>query len=406
MNPRLTLATVQRVLAQIRHDHRTMALLVAVPSLLMTLLWWIYDGGRIFDQVGAPLLGIFPLIIMFLITSVTTLRERTSGTLERLMTMPIRRADFVVGYAIALGFAALIQTSLVATYAIVVLDLQVAGPEWMLVCVSVLSAILGVTMGLASSSLARTEFQAVQFMPALILPQLLLCGLLVPRELMPPAAEAISNVLPLSYAVDAVKEVAMLPNPTIGFEVAIIGAVHRGAAASWDRDPAPAFGVEGTRRRGRRPWARGVLSAVDRVIAMAGVRPRASHRPALGAQQRQILGKPPGARLQPRDLVAQLDRDQQQEDDRREEQQVGGDLEPQCSCGARDDVREESPDHQQACDHQPEGRESLTQDASPQELDHEGEEQGGRDDCQPVDGHWATIPSGAGTSTARRASAT
>ena len=102
------------------------------------------------------------------------------------------------------------------------LDLQVAGPEWMLVGVSVLSAILGVTMGLASSSLARTEFQAVQFMPALILPQLLLCGLLVPRELMPPAAELISAFLPLSYAVDAVKEVATLPNPTIGTEVAII----------------------------------------------------------------------------------------------------------------------------------------------------------------------------------------
>jgi ABC-2 type transport system permease protein len=222
MNLHLTLATAQRVLAQIRHDHRTMALLVAVPSLLMTLLWWIYEGGRIFDQIGAPLLGIFPLVIMFLITSVTTLRERTSGTLERLMTMPIGRADFVVGYALALGFAALIQTSLVATYAIVVLDLQVAGPEWMLVGVSVLSAILGVTMGLASSSLARTEFQAVQFMPALIFPQFLLCGLLVPRELMPPAAEFISAFLPLSYAVDAVKEVARFPNPTIGWEVAII----------------------------------------------------------------------------------------------------------------------------------------------------------------------------------------
>lgn len=223
MNPRLTLATAARVLAQIRHDHRTMALLVGVPSLLMTLLWWIYEGSDVFDRIGAPLLGIFPLTIMFLITSVTTLRERTSGTLERLMTMPIRRADFVVGYALALGFAALLQTSLVATYAILALDLQVAGPTWMLLGVSVLSAVLGVTMGLAASSLARTEFQAVQFMPALIFPQFLLCGLLVPREDMPPAAEAISSLMPLSYAVDAVKEVAFTPDPTIAFEVGIIG---------------------------------------------------------------------------------------------------------------------------------------------------------------------------------------
>ena len=222
MNPRLLLATAGRVLSQLRHDHRTMALLIGVPTVLMTLLWWIYDGGRVFDYAGAPLLGIFPMVIMFLITSVTTLRERTSGTLERLMTLPIRRADFVVGYALALGFAALLQTAIVATYSVWVLDLQVAGPEWMLLVVSVLSAVLGVTMGLAASSLARTEFQAVQFMPALLFPQFLLCGLLVPRDLMPPAAEAISNVLPLSYAVDAVKEVAQSPSPTIWPEVLII----------------------------------------------------------------------------------------------------------------------------------------------------------------------------------------
>lgn len=224
MNPRLTLATAARVLAQIRHDHRTMALLVGVPSVLMTLLWWIYDGGPIFDRIGAPLLGIFPLTIMFLITSVTTLRERTSGTLERLMTMPIRRGDFVVGYALALGFAALLQTAFVATYAVLALGLEVAGPEWMLLTVSVLSAVLGVTMGLAASSLARTEFQAVQFMPALIFPQFLLCGLLVPREEMPRAAEIISDFLPLSYAVDAVKEVAFMAEPTIAREVGIIAA--------------------------------------------------------------------------------------------------------------------------------------------------------------------------------------
>ncbi|MCU0283272.1 MAG: ABC transporter permease [Candidatus Nanopelagicales bacterium] len=222
MNPRLLLATAGRVLAQLRHDRRTIALLVGVPTVLMTLLWWIYDGGGVFDQAGAPLLGIFPMVIMFLITSVTMLRERTTGTLERLMTMPIRRADVVLGYAVALGFAALLQTAVVATFSIYVLDLQVAGPEWMLLVVSVLSAVLGVTMGLAASSLARTEFQAVQFMPALLFPQFLLCGLLVPRDEMPEAAEAISNLLPLSYAVDAVKEVATSPDPTIWPEVLVI----------------------------------------------------------------------------------------------------------------------------------------------------------------------------------------
>ncbi|MCU0266290.1 MAG: ABC transporter permease [Candidatus Nanopelagicales bacterium] len=231
MNPRLLLATAGRVLAQLRHDHRTIGLLVGVPTLLMTLLWWIYDGGGVFDQAGPPLLGIFPMVIMFLITSVTMLRERTTGTLERLMTMPIRRADLVLGYAVALGFAALLQTAVVATFSIWALDLQVAGPEWMLLLISVLSAVLGVTMGLAASSLARTEFQAVQFMPALLFPQFLLCGLLVPRDQMPAAAEAISDVLPLSYAVDAVKEVAVAPDPTIWPEVLVIGAFIIGLLA-------------------------------------------------------------------------------------------------------------------------------------------------------------------------------
>jgi ABC-2 type transport system permease protein len=171
------------------------------------------------------------MVIMFLITSVTMLRERTTGTLERLMTMPIRRADLVLGYAVALGFAALLQTAVVATFSIWALDLQVAGPEWMLLLISVLSAVLGVTMGLAASSLARTEFQAVQFMPALLFPQFLLCGLLVPRDQMPAAAEAISDVLPLSYAVDAVKEVAVAPDPTIWPEVLVIGAFIIGLLA-------------------------------------------------------------------------------------------------------------------------------------------------------------------------------
>lgn len=223
MNIRLLIATSLRVLAQLRHDHRTIALLLGVPTLLMTLLWWIYDGGPAFTAAGPPLLGIFPMVIMFLITSVTTLRERTSGTLERLMTMPTRRADFVGGYALALGSAALIQTVLVTGFSIRVLGLEVVGPKWMLVSISVLSALLGVAMGLAASSLARTEFQAVQFMPALIFPQFLLCGLLVPRDQMPGAATAVSNMLPLSYAVDAVTKVATSPAPDIWGEVAVLG---------------------------------------------------------------------------------------------------------------------------------------------------------------------------------------
>ena len=106
MHPRLTLATTHRVLTQIRHDPRTIGLLLVVPSLLIGLMAWIFNDGRTFDAIGPILLGLFPFIAMFLVTSITTLRERRSGTLERLLTMPLGKFDLVVGYALAFGLMA------------------------------------------------------------------------------------------------------------------------------------------------------------------------------------------------------------------------------------------------------------------------------------------------------------
>ncbi|MGL5909220.1 MAG: ABC transporter permease [Phycicoccus sp.] len=224
MSARVTLATAARVLRQLRHDPRTIALMLVVPCVLVTLLWWVYlDRGAQFDGIAAPLVGIFPLLVMFLVTSVATLRERTSGTLERLFTMPMGKADLIVGYAIAFGAMAIIQAGLVSGLVIGPLQLAVAGPAWLLVVVAVLDALLGVALGLAVSAFAESEFQAVQFMPAVVLPQFLLCGLLVPRQEMPDVLEAVSDALPLSYAVDAMREVVAVPAPTVGTELAIVG---------------------------------------------------------------------------------------------------------------------------------------------------------------------------------------
>ena len=209
MNPRITLAIAARVLTQLRRDHRTLAMLLVLPCVILALLWWMFDGvGRGFDSLGPPLLALIPFVVMFLVTSVTTLRERSSGTLERLLAMPTGRGDFLVGYALAFGIVAAVQSTLAVLLSFLVLDLNVVGPAWMLVVVAVADAVLGTALGLFVSAFARTEFQAVQFMPAVVIPQLLLCGLFLPRELMPPALEAISNVLPLSYAVDAMTAVA------------------------------------------------------------------------------------------------------------------------------------------------------------------------------------------------------
>ena len=208
MSPRITLSVALRVLRQLRHDPRTIAMLVVVPCVLLTLLWWMFDGNElVFNQFGPPLLALFPFIVMFLVTSVTTLRERSSGTLERLLSMPINKADLLLGYALAFGLVALAQAAVAVALTVGLLGLDVTGPVWMLTVVAVLDAVLGTALGLFVSAFAETEFQAVQFMPAIVLPQVLLCGLFVARDSLPSVLEAVSEVLPLSYAVEAMQEV-------------------------------------------------------------------------------------------------------------------------------------------------------------------------------------------------------
>lgn len=209
MSPRRILTTAARVLKQLGHDHRTLALMFVMPVVLLGLLKWIYSATpSVFDSIGPALLGIFPFTIMFLTTSIATLRERKSGTLERLMTMPISKLDVVFGYSISFGFLAVLQAVLATLVATRIYGLDIAGPEWFLILVAVSDAILGTMLGLLASAYARTEFQAAQFMPAFILPQLLLCGLLVPVALLPSILETIANLLPLTYAVDAMRHVS------------------------------------------------------------------------------------------------------------------------------------------------------------------------------------------------------
>ncbi|WP_329518591.1 ABC transporter permease [Spirillospora sp. NBC_01491] len=208
MSLTITLATTRRILVQLRHDRRTLGLLVGVPSLLMILLRYVFDRPETFDRVGPMLLGVFPFVIMFIVASVGTLRERTGGTLERLMTTPLGKLDLLFGYALAFGLIALVQVGVVLLISLTWLGLDLAGPVWALVLVAVLDALLGMALGLFASAFARTEFQAVQFMPAFVLPQALLCGLIMPRDQMASWLEAISRVLPLTYAVDGMQEVS------------------------------------------------------------------------------------------------------------------------------------------------------------------------------------------------------
>jgi len=195
-------ATARRVLAQLRHDPRTLALLMVVPVVLMGLIAWIFPSHD-FDQYGPPLLGIFPMLIMFLVTSVATLRERTSGTLERLLTMPLAKADFVFGYAMAFGGLAVLQAVIVSGVSFGIYGLQVQGSQALVGLIAVTDALLGTALGLFVSAFATTEFQAVQFMPVILIPQLLLCGLLLPTDQLPTVLRWLSFAMPMRYAVKA-----------------------------------------------------------------------------------------------------------------------------------------------------------------------------------------------------------
>jgi ABC-2 type transport system permease protein len=226
MTARVTLATAIRVLRQLRRDPRTVALLLVVPVLLLVLLRYVYDDRpQVFDHVGGPLLALFPFITMFLVTSVAMLRERTSGTLERLLTTPLGKADLVFGYALAFGAVAVVQTLVASTLALGPLGLDVAGSRGLVVVLAVLDALLGMALGLLLSAFARSEFQAVQFLPAFVLPQLLLCGLFADRDTMAPLLRWASDVFPLTYAVDGMQRLATSSSVTAGFvgDLAVVG---------------------------------------------------------------------------------------------------------------------------------------------------------------------------------------
>jgi ABC-2 type transport system permease protein len=208
ISPRLTLSTALRILRQLRHDRRTIAMLLAVPALLLALVYFMFEQQEAtFDRIGLIMLGVFPFVTMFLVTSIAMLRERTTGTLERLLTMPIGKVDLLFGYGIAFGVAAVAQAAVAAGLAYALLDLDTAGSPSLVVVIAVANAVLGVALGLLCSAFARTEFQAVQFLPAVVLPQVLLCGLFVARDDMAGWLKALSDVLPLTYAIEALNEV-------------------------------------------------------------------------------------------------------------------------------------------------------------------------------------------------------
>jgi ABC-2 type transport system permease protein len=221
-------ATAVRVLQQLRRDRRTVGLLIAIPCVLLILIRYSFDDRpQVFQRVGLPLIGIFPMVSMFLVASIAMLRERRSGTLERLMSLPTTRFGLLAGYAAAFSVFAVVQAAVVLSVGVVGLGLDLAGPLWLAGLVTLANGLLGMAVGLGLSTFAATEFQAVQFMPAFLLPQFLLCGLLVDRHDMARPLTLVSEVLPMTFAYDALHRVAADPgvSHTEVIDLAVVGAM-------------------------------------------------------------------------------------------------------------------------------------------------------------------------------------
>jgi ABC-2 type transport system permease protein len=224
VRPVLAAATARRVLLQLRHDPRTIVMMLVVPSVMMILLRYVLGSPLLLNRIGPVYIGVFPFVIMFIVAAITTQRERARGTLERLMAMPLGKLDLLAGYALAFGLMACLQVTLVLVIALTWLGISLPGSAVPMAVIAVLDAILGMASGLFASAFARTEFQAVQFMPAFVLPQALLGGLVVPRAQMTDVLRWLSDVLPLSYAVDAMARITASPSWTgaISGDVAVI----------------------------------------------------------------------------------------------------------------------------------------------------------------------------------------
>jgi ABC-2 type transport system permease protein len=161
------------------------------------------------DLLGGPFIGLIVFFLVYVVTAISFLRERTLGTLERLMASPLRRSEIVVGYALGFTIVALVQAAEVLVFGLWVIGLYNAGNVLLVFGIEVLLALAAINLGIFLSTFARTEFQAVQFIPLVIVPQILLSGVIVPVASEPGWLQVVSNVLPLTYAVDALRAVML-----------------------------------------------------------------------------------------------------------------------------------------------------------------------------------------------------
>jgi len=209
MLPRYTFTIAGRVCRQLLRDHRTIALIVVVPMVVMTLIGLSFPEEMVLDYIAPALLATMALFFSFLLTGISFLRERSQGTMERLMASPVSRLDVVLGYLFGFFLFALAQTLIILLFTIYVLDVNYNGDLWQIFVFQIVVIAGAVNLGIFISTFARNEFQMVQFIPLILFPQVFLCGVIWPVEQMPEYLQWIGRFLPLKYGVDGLRDIML-----------------------------------------------------------------------------------------------------------------------------------------------------------------------------------------------------
>ena len=222
--PSHTLTIAGRVIHQIIRDRRTLGLIVIVPLVIMSLIGLSFPEESILDYIAPALLATMALFFSFLLTGISFLRERSQGTMERLMASPVSRLDIVLGYLFGFFLFALTQTLIVVLFTIYVFDINFLGDLWQILVFQVVVITGAVTLGIFTSTFARNEFQMVQFIPLIIVPQIFLSGVLWQVEQMPEYLQWLSAIMPLTYAVDGLSDIMLYGQSLldVGFELAVL----------------------------------------------------------------------------------------------------------------------------------------------------------------------------------------
>jgi len=199
------LNVARRVMLQVVRDRRTIALIIVAPLVIATVAGFSIPDKIMLDNAAPAILATLIIFFGFLITGISFLRERTQGTLERMLVSPISRMDIVAGYLLGLLLFALLQTLIMFFYMVYVLDINYRGDLWQILVFQILVGIVAVCMGTFFSAFARNEFQMIQFIPLIIVPQIFLSGLFIQTSQLPYVLEWISKFLPLTYGVEGIR---------------------------------------------------------------------------------------------------------------------------------------------------------------------------------------------------------